>query len=57
MLKQFAERLAEEGNLNPRHDRVYVIEEFDEPDHSIMIYNLTWNYSNLLQNEWMNLGL
>ena len=32
MLQQFAERLAEEENLNPRHDRVYVIEEFDEPE-------------------------
>ena len=32
VLNQFAERLAEEVNLNPRHDRVYVIEEFDEPD-------------------------
>ena len=30
-LQQFAERLAKEGNLNPRHDRVYVIEKFDEP--------------------------
>lgn len=31
-LKQFAERLSEEENLNPYHDRVYVIEEFDEPE-------------------------
>lgn len=31
-LEQFASRLAEEKNLNPRHDRVYVIEEFDESE-------------------------
>ena len=31
-LQQFAERLAEGKNLNPRHHRVYVIEEFDEPE-------------------------
>jgi superfamily II DNA or RNA helicase len=31
-LRQFAERLAEEENLNPRHDRVYIIAEFDEPE-------------------------
>jgi superfamily II DNA or RNA helicase len=31
-LGQFAERLAGEENLNPRHDRIYVIKDFDEPE-------------------------
>ena len=30
-LQQFAERLAEGENLNPHHNRIYVIKEFDEP--------------------------
>lgn len=30
-LRQFAERLAEKENPNPRHDRIYVIDSFDEP--------------------------
>jgi hypothetical protein len=31
-LNQFVKRLEEEGSLNPRHDRVYVIDEFDESE-------------------------
>ena len=31
-LNHFAKRLEEEGTLNPRHDRIYVIKDFDEPE-------------------------
>lgn len=31
-LQQFVENLADKENLNPRHDRVYVLEKFDEPE-------------------------
>ena len=31
-LNQFVKRLEEEGSLNPRQDRVYVIDEFDESE-------------------------
>ncbi len=34
-LRQFVERLAEEENLDPRHDRIYTIGTFDEPDQFI----------------------
>ena len=30
-LQEFAERLSEKEKLDPRHDHIYVIEEFDEP--------------------------
>src|SRR5690606_20821794 len=31
-LQQFAERLADRRNFNPRHDRIYVVAEFDDAD-------------------------
>ena len=31
-LQQFTAKLKEEGALNPRHDRVYIVDEFDDPD-------------------------
>jgi len=31
-LRQFAERLTEKEIVNPRHDRIYVIDDFDEPE-------------------------
>ncbi|MGB4425907.1 MAG: helicase-related protein, partial [Limnochordia bacterium] len=31
-LRQFAEQLQHEEDPNPRHDRVYCLDEFDEPD-------------------------
>ena len=32
VLQQFTARLAEEKNLSPHHDHVYIVEEFDEPE-------------------------
>jgi hypothetical protein len=34
-LEEFAQRLAERENLNPRHDRIYVVKEFDEAEQFI----------------------
>ena len=32
-LQDFVQEKLEQGKFNPRHDRVYVIEDFDEPEH------------------------